>query len=257
MVTEAELRAYAQSHGLTPRQAVEAALTEGILPECYERNFPSLTVADQLRLFQSSVLVVGLGGLGGILSVLLARVGIGRLLLADGDIFTPSNLNRQMLAAHSTLGQNKAMVTARHLQDLNPALEAEPIPYFLNRDNLSPYLSQVQVVLDALDTLKARQKLFAAAQEARVPLVHGAVLGKFGQVTTVGPEDTTTFSKIYPATTLSPEGPREALAPTVTLIASLQTQETIRLLLGQPPAYQGCLAHFDGDTGRLEMVALG
>ncbi len=114
-ISESDLRDWARRHLFTLRQAVAAALREGIFPECFERNFPSLSAPEQLRLFDSSVLVVGLGGLGGTLAPLLARVGVGRLLLADGDVFTPANLNRQWLATHQTLGESKARVAADHL----------------------------------------------------------------------------------------------------------------------------------------------
>lgn len=251
-----ELGRWAAERNLSPRQAVETALAEDVFPECYERNFPCLSAAEQLRLFQARVLVAGLGGLGGALAILLARVGVGQLLLADGDAFAPSNLNRQLLATRSTLGQSKAQVTARHLQDLNPAVLAEPIPYFLNQTNLKSYLPQVRVVVDGLDTMRARRELVTAAWEAGVPLVHGAVAGRFGQVTTLVPADEAGLSQLLNVLGLEPEAAREVLAPTVTLMASLQAQEAVRLILGQPPAYQGFLAHFDGDTGRLEIIPL-
>jgi molybdopterin/thiamine biosynthesis adenylyltransferase len=256
-VSDADLRDYARRHQLTWRPAVAAALREGIFPECYERNFPSLSAPEQLRLFDSSVLVVGLGGLGGTLAPLLARVGVGRLLLADGDVFTPANLNRQWLATHQTLGESKARVAADHLHQINPALLAEAIPHYLTPDNLMAYLSQVQVVLDGLDNLRSRRELFQATQKARVPLVHGAVVGKFGQVATILPDDPDSFTKIYSDTAMEVEGGREILAPTATLTASLQVQEAIRLILGQSLAYHGRLAHFDGDTGALELLPLG
>lgn len=255
MVTEADLQTWARSHNLNLRQAHEAALQAGIFPECYERNFPSLSAADQWRLFRSRVLIAGAGGLGGCQAVLLARIGVGRLLVADGDIFQPANLNRQLLATHSTLGQNKAHITARHIQDLNPALIVEAIPDFLDLNNLAVYLGQVQVVLDALDTVAARRQLFAAGRAAGLPLIHGAVAGAFGQVTTIMPDDRFRFDSLYQSDETAVTG--EALAPVVALIASLQVQEAIRILSGRSPAYQGRLAHFDGDTGLLEIVPLG
>jgi molybdopterin/thiamine biosynthesis adenylyltransferase len=256
LVTAPALEAWARDHNLSPRQAVAAALEAGVFPECYERNFPCLSAAQQLTLFQAPVLVAGLGGLGGALAILLARVGVGHLLLADGDVFAPSNLNRQLLATHSTLGQSKARVTAGHLQDLNPALMAEPIPHFLNPGNLKALLPRVRLVVDGLDTVGARRELATAAWEAGVPLVHGAVVGRFGQVATLIPDDEAGLSQLFNVLGLEPEAAWEVLAPTVTLVASLQVQEAVRLLLGQPPAYQGFLAHFDGDTGRLELLPL-
>jgi molybdopterin/thiamine biosynthesis adenylyltransferase len=257
MVTAAALGQWADSRQVSLRQAMEAALTAGIFPECWERNFPSLGPGEQLRLFQSSVLVAGLGGLGGFLAELLARVGVGRLLLADGDHFTPANLNRQLLATQKTLGLNKALVTARRLREINPGILAEPIPHFLTPDNLGNYLSQVQVVMDGLDSSPARRVLFTAARDAGIPLVHGAVTGKFGQVSTLMPKDAAGgVTACHPTLARDAAANREVLAPTVTLVASLQVQEAIRILLGQPPAYRDHLAHFDGDTGRLEILPL-
>ena len=255
-VTAAALGQWAASRQISLRQAMETALTAGIFPEGWERNFPSLSAPEQLRLFRSSVLVAGLGGLGGFLAELLARVGVGRLLLADGDHFTPANLNRQLLATQETLGLNKAVVTARRLREISPAILAEPLPHFLTPDNLGGCLSQVQVVVDGLDTSFARQELAAAARDAGVPLVCGAVTGKFGQVSTLMPAGAGGVADRHPALARDAAGPREVLAPTVSLVASLQVQEAIRLLLGQPPAYRDHLAHFDGDTGRLEILPL-
>ncbi|MBM4273401.1 MAG: HesA/MoeB/ThiF family protein [Deltaproteobacteria bacterium] len=255
-VGAAELEAWAAENGLSLRQATEMALQEGIFPELWDRNFPALTAAEQLKLFQSSALVVGLGGLGGNIATLLARVGVGRLLLADGDVFAPSNLNRQLLATRSTLGQNKALVTARHLLNITPALEVEPIPRFLDGELLRVYLTQVQVVLDGLDSVKVRREMFAAAREVGVPLIHAAVHGHFGQVATVMPDSDIQFHQIYHPEAPESEAIRDVLAPVVSLAASLQVQEAMRILLGQPPAYAGRLAYFDGETGRLEVISL-
>lgn len=256
LIKDADLRQWAQDTGRTARQAVEAALRAGVFPECLERNFPALSVAEQLRLFDSSILVAGLGGLGGCQALLLARVGVGRLLLADGDVFMPSNLNRQLLATPQTLGQNKALVTAQYLLDLNPALSVESIPHFLDQENLQSFLPQVQVVLDAFDSIPGRQMLLAAARESRVPLIHGAVSEKYGQVTTILPDDSLDFSHLYFGQANSGESPSGILASTVTLTAGLQVQEALRLLLGHPLAYHRRLVHCDGDTGLLEILSL-
>jgi molybdopterin/thiamine biosynthesis adenylyltransferase len=255
LIREAELLAWARTHRVSLREGIKTALQAGIFPECFERNFPSLSATEQSLLFQSSALVVGLGGLGGALAVLLARVGVGRLVLADGDVFQPANLNRQLLATQETLGRNKAEVAAEHLRTINPALKIEAIPGYLDRESLPACLSQVQVALDGLDNLKARKDLFSAAEAARVPLVHGAVMGKYGQVATILPGDRESFDRIYAAAIDKGEAP-DILAPLPSLIASLQVQEAIRLLLGKPPAYHNALAYFDGDTGRLELLPL-
>jgi len=189
VISRDQLHSWAAERGLSRRRALELALEEGIFPEGLERNFPSFSAAEQLTLWRSRVMLVGLGGLGGCHAQLLARAGVGCLYLADGDCFTQSNLNRQLLATSETLGQNKALVTARHLRQINEALEVEAIPEFLDQGRLQHFLPKVQVVLDALDTLAARREIVAAAKEAGVPVVHGAVSGAFGQVTTILPHD--------------------------------------------------------------------
>jgi len=252
------LRAWAAECNLPLRQAIQLALEAGLFPECFERNFPSLTAAEQLILWRSTALVAGLGGLGGLQAMLLARAGVGRLFLADGDAFSPSNLNRQLLATAATLGQNKAVVTAQHLREVNEAIDAQALAEFLDGGRLRDFLPSVQVVLDALDTLTTRRDLITVAQQAGVPVVHGAVRGAFGQVTTILPQDPEDFPYLFPPS--EPPAAETApgvLAPTVSLVASLQAQEAIRLLLGKEPAYHGVLAHFDGDTGRLEILPLG
>jgi molybdopterin/thiamine biosynthesis adenylyltransferase len=257
VISRDQLHSWAAERGLSRRRTLELALEEGIFPEEWESNFPSLSAAEQLTLWRSRVLLAGLGGLGGCQAQLLARVGVGRLYLADGDCFTPSNLNRKLLATSETLGQNKALVTARHLRQINEALEIEAIPEFLDQGRLQNLLPEVQVVLDALDTLAARREIVAAAREAGIPVVHGAVSGAFGQVTTILPQDPGQSSWLFPgAAPPESETAPGVLAPAVTLTASLQAMEALRLLLKQAPAYHGVLAHFDGDTGRLEILPL-
>ena len=257
VISRDQLYSWAAERGLSRRRALELALEEGVFPEVLERNFPSLSATEQLTLWRSRVLLVGLGGLGGCQAQLLARAGVGRLCLADGDCFAPSNLNRQLLATSETMGQNKALVTARHLRQINEALEVEAIPEFIDQRRVQDFLPEVQVVLDALDTLAARREIVAAAKEAGVPVVHGAVNGAFGQVTTILPQDPSESSWLFPlAAPPEPETAPGVLAPVAALTASLQAMEALRLLLKQAPAYHGVLAHFDGDTGRLEMLPL-
>jgi molybdopterin/thiamine biosynthesis adenylyltransferase len=251
------LRDWAAAQGLPLRQAMEKALEQGIFPEVLESNFPHLTPAQQLTLWRSSALVAGLGGLGGCQAMLLARAGVGRLYLADGDSFEARNFNRQLLATTLTLGQNKALVTARYLREVNAGLIIEAIPEFLDQGRLREVLPKVGVMLDGLDTLKARRELFATAKAGGVPVVHGAVWGFFGQVTTIMPQDPPEFVLSLQPAHSGPETAPGVLAPAVTLTASLQAHEAIRLLLGKEPCYHRRLAHFDGDTGHLEFMRLG
>jgi molybdopterin/thiamine biosynthesis adenylyltransferase len=258
VVRDEELLLWTKFQRLKPLRGYQEALRQGVVPQSLERNFPALSAEQQLRLLTSRVLIAGVGGLGGAQAMLLSRLGVGRLWLADGDVFTHSNLNRQIFAKKNNLGQKKAQVTARALRAIAPALEVQAIPHQLTALNLPAHLAGIQVVLDGLDTAKARIELAAAAKKVGLPLVHGAVVGQFGQVSTIMPNDTFSVERLFPDKPASQtETTRDVLAPVVSLVASLQVQEAVRLLLGQPPAYHNHLAHFDGQTGRLEIVPLG
>jgi molybdopterin-synthase adenylyltransferase len=256
VIKEGVLAAWAEQHGFSRRQAYQQALAAGIFPESLERNFPTLSIQEQLQLGRSRVLVVGLGGLGGYQAQLLGRIGIGSLLLADGDRFAPTNLNRQLLATTDSLGKSKAWITAEFLHRLNPALEVQPIDEYLDETNYPIYFHQVDLALDALDTIAGRRQLLAAARKAAKPIIHGAVLGQDGQLTTILPGDSPAFESRYLSETSAAEEAPPVLAPIVALVASLQVQEAVRLLLGRPLAYHGRLAYLDGDTGRLEFFPL-
>jgi molybdopterin/thiamine biosynthesis adenylyltransferase len=193
-----------------------------------------------------------LGGLGGYQSQLLARLGLGRLLVADGDRFAPSNLNRQLLATSASLGESKTRTTAEVLRQISPALEIQVLEEYLVKDTYALYLPQVDLALDALDTIPARLELLAAARQTGKPVVHGAVLGQDGQVSTILPGDPLSFESRHLSQALADVESPPVLAPIVSLVASLQVQEAVRLLLRKPLAYHGRLAYLDGDTGCLE-----
>jgi molybdopterin-synthase adenylyltransferase len=256
ILAEEKLEDWAQQHGLSFREAYQQTLANGIFPESLERNFPTFSSQEQLRLFQSTILIAGLGGLGEYQALLLARVGVGRLLLADGDRFAATNINRQLLATRDSLDQPKATVTANFLRRINPALEMQPLEEYLHPDNLAVYLQHVDLALDALDTFASRRQLLRAARPAGKPVMHGAVLGRDGQVTTILPDDEPVFEARYLNQALGNVEPPPVVASTVSLIASLQVQETIRLILNLPLAYHGRVMHWDGDTGQMEFFSL-
>ncbi|NNK56468.1 MAG: HesA/MoeB/ThiF family protein, partial [Desulfofustis sp.] len=106
----ADQRDLAESYGPDHKTIQLAALRQGIVPEVYARNQKRLSCADQIKLLQSHVAVIGLGGLGGTVTEILARIGIGTLTLVDGDRFDDSNLNRQLLSSTEVLGKPKASV---------------------------------------------------------------------------------------------------------------------------------------------------
>ena len=123
----------AKGFGCSLRSVYETALNAGICPYRYVRNRESISMEEQLQLSKSQVAVIGSGGLGGPILLLLARMGIGRLVAVDPDCFDETNLNRQALSSVPDLGRPKSEVAARVLKDVNPATDVKGVSGSLGR----------------------------------------------------------------------------------------------------------------------------
>jgi tRNA A37 threonylcarbamoyladenosine dehydratase len=124
------------------------------------------------RLRNARVLVAGLGGVGSFAAEALSRAGIGQLTLVDHDRVAPSNLNRQLLALHSTLGRPKVEVMGERVMDINPACDLTLLDRFIHGDTVDDLLAPgFHAVVDAIDSLSSKTALIAAAYHARIPLV--------------------------------------------------------------------------------------
>ncbi len=220
--------------GLPCRMVEELALTLGFLPSRYQRNRRTITTGQQLRLLRSRVAVIGCGGLGGYVLEELARLGVGTIVAVDPDVFEEHNLNRQLLATPATLGQPKVVAAAARIDEINPAVTV--VPYFLafGRENGGDLLAGADVGVDALDSIPSRLALSDCCADLGIPLVHGAIGGWYGQVTTQFPGDDT-LQQIYRHWTEG-KGVEQQLgnpAFTPAVVASIQVAEVCKLLLGE------------------------
>ena len=236
------------------------ALQNDIIPARYSRNNTSIGPADQIQLLESAVSVVGTGGLGGWLSEMLARVGVGTLRLIDGDQFEDSNLNRQLFSDEGQLARSKTEVAVERLTNVNSSITVDGRPVVLTEENGPALLSNCDVIADCLDSIRTRFVLENAAGALGVPLVSAAVAGRSGQVGTILPGDPG-FSAIYGPPAEAPERGEELEAGnlpfTVALLASLQCAEIVRILLGKPGLYRGGLLYVDLEDGTFEHLDLG
>lgn len=124
------------------------------------------------RLQQSSVMIVGLGAVGGYTLEALARSGIGKLILVDFDIVEESNLNRQILALHSTIGYKKTEMAAARVRDINPNCQVEIVDMFVKSESLDSLLAHpVDFVVDAIDSLNPKCCLMEALQQRQIPFI--------------------------------------------------------------------------------------
>jgi len=121
---------------------------------------------------KSRVAVFGIGGVGSFTCEALARAGIGHFLLIDADSVCPSNLNRQLIALHSTLGRPKVEVMAERMRDINPQADIETLLTFFLPENADRIdLSRFDYIVDAIDTVSAKVELAVRAHQARIPIV--------------------------------------------------------------------------------------
>ena len=122
---------------------------------------------------KAHVLVVGLGGVGAYAAEMIARAGVGRMTLADADTVGLTNINRQLLALHSTVGRPKAEVLAERLRDINPDIELTVVNRYIKDEETYTLLdaARYDYVVDCIDTLSPKLALIAAALERKMPLV--------------------------------------------------------------------------------------
>lgn len=227
----------AKETGMTLGEIECAALEAGIVPERYSRNQKSLSCADQLRLLRSHVAVIGLGGLGGTVTEILARLGVGRLTLVDGDVFDESNLNRQLLSSPALLGKAKAETARLRVEAINPAVEVKVVSEFFSEKNGQAILQTVQLAIDCLDTIADRFILEKNCKTASIPLVSAAIGGSSGQATVIFPEDPG-LRDIYGRPDKAPKRGIEAAMGTLAFgavyMAAVECAEATTILLDRP-----------------------
>ena len=124
------------------------------------------------RLRDAHVTLAGLGAVGSFAAEALVRSGVGHLRIVDFDTVAPSNINRQLYALHSTIGQPKTEVAAARLRDINPDCELEVLPLYIERDTVPQLIAApCDCLIDAIDMLSAKVDLLQGAVEAGIPVI--------------------------------------------------------------------------------------
>ncbi len=206
-------------------------------------------IAGQERLLASTVLVVGLGGLGCPAALYLAAAGVGRLILADGDAVELGNLQRQIAHGMADIGSNKAVSAAAAIAGINPGVKVEVIPRKLEETEMAGLAARVDLVVDATDNYPARYAMNRTCIAAGVPLVSAAAVRSEGQVAIFDPANGGgCYRCLYPEdSAISALSCAESgvLAPLVGVIGSLQAMESIKLLSGFGEPLRGRLLLLD------------
>ena len=204
--------------------------------ERYARNFETLTRTEQARLASARVSVLGLGGLGGGVCEMLARIGVGHLTLIDGDVFEASNLNRQLLCTEALVGTSKAEAARQRICAVNSLVQVAPVAAYADKTNLFDMITGSDLVVDCLDSIPDRFMLQDAAQKAQIPVVAGAIAGVSGQVTVFFPEDKG-YELIYGKRDQLPARGIESRTGNISycalMVAAVQASECIKVLLNR------------------------
>lgn len=133
-----------------------------------------LVKAEGLHKLQNThILVVGLGGVGSFAAEFIARAGVGKMTIVDGDVVDITNINRQLPALHSTIGEPKVQVVSKRLLDINPELHLTSINQFLHPEDISELLDKEKFdyILDCIDSVSPKLELIKAARKRKIKLI--------------------------------------------------------------------------------------
>jgi len=248
-----------RASGASGREIEIMALEHGVVPERYVRNMKTFSPQDQVALLKAQVSIVGLGGLGGTVVEILARLGIGTLNVIDGDTFEESNLNRQFLSTPRMMAKSKADAAERRIKEINPSITVKQHSQFLDQNNGLDLLSRPDVIVDCLDNLKTRFVLERLCRQIGSPLVSAAVAGSTGHVTTIYPQDQG-LKLIYgdPAKT-PPHGAEASLGTvpySVTFLAALECAEIVKIIQHKGSLLRNKLLVADLNDGVFDVINL-
>jgi tRNA A37 threonylcarbamoyladenosine dehydratase len=139
--------------------------------ELVKKNIGVYSIEEQRRLKEAKVIIFGLGGVGGMQAILAARMGIGHVSGVDPDKFEVSNLNRQMLATHSTLGQAKARVGEQVVKEINPGISTYFVQAQVDEENVVELIQGHDLVIEAVDDMPSRVIIHRTARQLGLPSI--------------------------------------------------------------------------------------
>ena len=207
----------------------------------------------QRKLKNATVTIVGLGGLGTVVSAHLAKVGVGKIRLVDPDIVEEVNLSAQLLHWDEDVDKLKVVSVKEKLEKMNPFIKVETIQEKLTKENSEELLGNSDVVVDATDNMIARGIINETCVKLRIPFVHAGILGFRGQVLTIVPGKGPCLACLFSDFTT---GPRSCpvVGAAVATLASIQALEVIKLITGLGKNLVGRLLIFDGFAGEVDII---
>jgi molybdopterin/thiamine biosynthesis adenylyltransferase len=208
------------------------------LPPRYERNYKTISTEDQKRLADSTIAIVGCGGLGGTMAEEFARLGAGHLILVDGDTIDETNLNRQLFSTENNIGAKKVEAARQRLQAVNSTVKLTLIDGWFNKDNAEDIFKGADLVCDALDSIQRRIDLEESCHRLNKPLVYAGIAGWFGMLGVSMPGDYSVL-KVFKDGKENDRGVEKTWgnpAFTPWVISSLAVAESVKVIVGRETA---------------------
>ncbi len=214
--------------------------------EIASRQMSIVTRSEQQRFKDAKITVIGCGGIGGETIEMLARMGVGELVLVDKDAFDLSNLNRQTLATIADLGLDKSSVAAEKVRLINPYVKTTIFNEHVDASNIDKVIGDSDIVIDALDNVLTRVIVSRTAKEKGIPYIHGAIHGTMGQITVFLPNSDKTYEEMFNLPSIGKEltdetiealkgvtsGVPPVIGPTPNLIGCLEAFEAYKIMTG-------------------------
>ncbi|MGO3345784.1 MAG: HesA/MoeB/ThiF family protein [Marinomonas sp.] len=221
---------------------------------------PNFDIDGQLALSNSTILVIGMGGLGNIAATYLASAGVGQLIFADGDHLEMSNLPRQVLYDEALIGENKALAAKQQLIKKNSEITIDVLAQQLSGDVLNKAVATANVVLDCTDNYNARQSIHRACLNNKTPLVSAAAIRWEGQLISFLYDQMPTpcYECLYPSMSDNQLSCSESgvIGPVVGSLGVLQALDALKIASGCGRVEHGLLKLFDGLEGRWREMRL-
>jgi adenylyltransferase/sulfurtransferase len=210
---------------------------------------PEIGAEGQLQLKQAKVLVIGAGGLGCPILQYLTVAGVGTIGIADGDVIQLSNLQRQVLYSEREIGLQKAEVALKKLQSLNPNVQFNLHPVFVDSSNVLDILKEYDVIVDGSDNFDTRYLVNDACVMLNKPMVFGAIYRFEGHVSVFNYMGGPTYRCIFPDTPGEGESPNCAdigvVATLPGIVGTIQANEVIKIITGIGEVLSGRLMVID------------
>ena len=203
---------------------------------------------DLEKLIDTTISVVGAGGLGSPALRLLSAIGFGRIRIIDHDIVELSNLQRQTLYNTEDLGMPKAEAAAENLSRMNPNVEFEPVCASLNKENAIDILKDSDMILDGLDSIHSRRPVNITSQALNTPYIYAGAVEYYSNISTFIPKQTGCFHCLVgdlldnPDRTCAAVGVSPSL---LSMVAAIEVREAVLLAIGRKPNLAGMLMHVD------------